>query len=75
MAAFIRAEAQRPLHFSHVKGHSGCRGNELADRLAAQGARGRRCASRRWSEPPERAPKRRRLFQELREVVGVIMLD
>eukprot|EP00401_Gymnodinium_catenatum_P003972 CAMPEP_0117496278 /NCGR_PEP_ID=MMETSP0784-20121206/20571_1 /TAXON_ID=39447 /ORGANISM="" /LENGTH=556 /DNA_ID=CAMNT_0005291237 /DNA_START=115 /DNA_END=1783 /DNA_ORIENTATION=+ len=40
--------ATRRVRFEHVKGHSGHRWNEAADRLANRGAAGERCTTGRW---------------------------
>jgi len=40
---------KRQLEMRHVKGHSGHKWNDVADRLANQGADGRRCTEGRWN--------------------------
>jgi len=51
-ALWDEVRAQRPLELSHVKGHSGILGNELADQLASKGADGlHSLSSQRWRTP------------------------
>ncbi len=51
--ALAAARAARVrVDFTHVKGHSGDRFNDVADELAKQGARGRRCTVGRWAPQP-----------------------
>eukprot|EP00747_Dinoflagellata_sp_TGD_P190417 gnl/TRDRNA2_/TRDRNA2_52144_c0_seq1.p1 gnl/TRDRNA2_/TRDRNA2_52144_c0~~gnl/TRDRNA2_/TRDRNA2_52144_c0_seq1.p1 ORF type:complete len:465 (+),score=90.25 gnl/TRDRNA2_/TRDRNA2_52144_c0_seq1:38-1432(+) len=54
-----RPVGKRKLEVMHVKGHSGNRGNELADKLANRGAEGHcSLASRRWSSRDHSVPLR-----------------
>ncbi|CAK9058747.1 unnamed protein product [Durusdinium trenchii] len=53
---YAEVQASRPVRLSHVKGHSGCAGNERADQLAAQGTEGRfSLQSKRWAKHAEAA--------------------
>ena len=48
---FSKVKVNRVLEFRHVKAHTGIRGNEFADHLAGQGAKGLQTASsKRWLE-------------------------
>ena len=48
---FSKVTVNRVLEFRHVKAHTGIRGNEFADHLAGQGAKGLQTASsKRWLE-------------------------
>ncbi|CAK0836482.1 unnamed protein product [Prorocentrum cordatum] len=48
-----QVEKRRDIRLVHVKGHSGHRWNEAADRLANLGAAGHRCLSGRWAPSAE----------------------
>ena len=59
-AKFIyqRISQSRPILFQHVKGHSGNNGNDWADKLAGQGAKGHQTSqSKRWLAPINAPPQ------------------